>query len=68
MEDLHVTLVDNRGNAECPFGYVYFSDATRVAFADFRSSDGALEFAPGWGVTGPEHTVLATDAISDLRI
>lgn len=29
---VRVTDVDNRGNAEHPYGYVYFSDSNRVLF------------------------------------
>lgn len=45
-----VTGVDNRGDAQHPFGYVYFSDGNRLMFGDMVSGVGKYGInVSNWG-------------------
>lgn len=45
-----VTGVDNRGNREHPYGFVYFSDSNRLVFGDTVSGIGSYGLnTSNWG-------------------
>lgn len=55
--ELTVVNYDNRGGAEVAYGYVYFSDGTRVAYT---SLDGvAADATGGWEPITDRHEQLA---------
>lgn len=61
--------VDNRGDAEVPYGYVYFSDGVRVGFGDTRDGMGAFGLfggQPGWERPKTVHFTLATQELNKL--
>lgn len=48
--DMKIESIDNRGDDEVPFGYVYFDDGARTAYAKFTDEDtGDVE----WKLSGP---------------
>lgn len=54
---------DERGVEEAPYGYVHFSDGTRLAYAPHTSGlSNPLGLFPskGWGPVGEEHYAAAT--------
>lgn len=52
--NLKAESYENRGSTENPFGYVYFTDGTRVSY----NSSGEIHGA-NWGPTSPKHHELA---------
>jgi hypothetical protein len=58
MMALKIESWENRGDDEVPFGFVYFSDGSRVVFTDkeIRSSN--------WGTITERHLVLARDLLA----
>lgn len=60
---LKITHHDNRGSEDAPFGYVYFTDGTRLAFAPHTSGlSNPLGLFPskGWGPVNKAHYEVAT--------
>jgi hypothetical protein len=64
---IKVTHHDNRGDEEAPYGYVYFDDGTRLAYAPHTSGMGnPLGLFPGgWGAVRSEHYSLANDYLTE---
>lgn len=61
--DLTVESIENRGNSEVAFGFVYFSDGTRVAYT---STDGVRkDVTGGWDEIADEHVSLAQAALKE---
>lgn len=61
--------VDNRGDENVPYGYVYFSDGVRVGFGDTRDGMGAFGLfggQAGWPVPKTTHFTLATKALNEM--
>ena len=59
---------DNRGTADCPFGYVYFTDGSRLSFAPGTSGLGnplGLFPSKGWGSPKTDHYRLATAYLNE---
>lgn len=55
--ELAVESYDNRSSEECKFGFVYFTDGTRVLY---RTVDGQNEIhGANWGPTYQRHHDLA---------
>ena len=61
MARLKVESHENRGTVEQPFGFVYFTDDSRVGYApgikETEESDGL--FSGNWGGNTPTHFALA---------
>jgi len=56
--------IDNRGEENVPFGYVYFTDGNRLGFGDMR--DGRTRFGlfeSNWGPVGRAYYVAAFEAL-----
>lgn len=63
MEKLTVEAFDNRGTKEVPFGYVYFSDNTRMVVG---VADNVTTLMSGqWGGNTEEHIQLAADYLKE---
>lgn len=62
-----VTGVDNRGNSEHPYGYVYFSDGNRLMFGDTVNGVGKYGInESNWGSVPREpYYALAETAIAE---
>lgn len=61
---LEVTEIDNRGNDDVPFGYVYFNDDSRVGYADTPETRKHYGLFPSnHGGNTPEHFHLARAAL-----
>lgn len=68
---LKITEHDNRGTEADPFGYVYFTDGTRLAFAPHTSGlSNPLGLFPvrGWGPVNKNHYEVATAYLTDKGI
>jgi len=70
---LKVLRRDNRGDDRVQFGYVYFDDGTRVAYAPGTAKD--LIGFPGlfipnnsWGDLRTEHLRLASDYLTQVGV
>ena len=55
---LTITQVDNRGDDSVPYGYVYFSDGSRIGYADFRLCGGEFTLFQSWGAPTEVHMSL----------
>lgn len=63
---LFVTSADNRGTSDVPYGFVYFSDGSRVGFGDFPKGIGRyglFAVASHWPDVTPGHFVLASEKL-----
>lgn len=59
-----VRAVDNRGEENVPYGYVYFTDGNRLGFGDLRNGEGSFGlFESNWGPVGPAYYIAANDAL-----
>lgn len=65
MEKIAVESVENRGNTDCPFGFVYFTDGRRVAHAFGEIHD---DVTGGWGGITPDHVAAAQTALAGLGL
>ena len=62
-----VTEIDNRGDENFPFGYVYFSDSNRLGFGDVADGIGPFGlFESNWGPVGLASYTLATEELTKL--
>lgn len=59
---LKVDTVDNRGSADVPFGYVYFSDGSRVGYAPGAEHE---LFAGNWAEVTVQHLRLAHQYLAE---
>lgn len=56
--------IDNRGEANVPFGYVYFTDGNRLGFGDTRNGRTRYGlFESNWGPVGDVYYVAAYRAL-----
>lgn len=57
---LEAESYENRGSAEHAFGYVYFTDGTRVLYV---TTPEKVISGANWGPTGPTHKRLARELL-----
>lgn len=57
MNSIRAIHHDNRGTTEVPFGFVYFSDHTRVGYTGTKGADAAM--TGGWETVTPDHVEVA---------
>lgn len=64
---LKVESIDNRGDNEVPYGFVYFSDNARVVYAYTPGGEthGAHKESGGWGPVTDTHVRLANKALAE---
>jgi prolyl oligopeptidase PreP (S9A serine peptidase family) len=64
---LSVSSVENRGGDEVAWGFVYFSDDTRVAY---NTNMGGVQegVTGGWDEVTPEHVKLAVAALNEMGV
>lgn len=58
MPELEAEWFDNRGQAGVMFGFVYFNDGRRVAYA---TGHGVTDGSGGWEEITPEHQRVAKE-------
>jgi hypothetical protein len=63
---IKVLDVDNRGSDTSPYGWVYFSDDTRVGFGSGDGPGTYGLFAGTWGPATDLHYTLAEQALTEL--
>jgi hypothetical protein len=66
MNILKVTHHDNRGTAEEPYGYVYFTDDRRVAYT--KEEGVTDDVTGGWDAIYPTHVRLAKKYLGEQGI
>lgn len=59
---IQVTGYENRGDAKTQYGFVYFSDDTRVAYTSFSGVEG--DATGGWGAISEQHVKAATEYLT----
>lgn len=67
---IKATRHDQRGTEDHPYGYVYFDDGTRLAYAPGTSglSNPLGLFPGGWGAVRDEHYKVATAYLNEKGI
>lgn len=69
---IKVAYRDNRGDEETQFGFVYFSDGTRIGYAPGAVTDRIPDFPglfPGnWGGNTDTHFRLATEYLTEKGV
>ena len=66
MSELKVTAVDNRGDAELAYGFVYFTDSRRVGYTSTKGVD--KDVTGNWGGITDTHVRLASDYLRTTGI
>lgn len=66
MTTLTAVSYDNRGTSESAFGFVYFSDDRRVAYA---TNHGVVQDSTGgWAAVTTRHVTLAQEYLKDQGV
>lgn len=69
---MKVTRMENRGDTEYPFGFVYFDDGTRIGYAPGAVLDRIPGFPglfPGaWGGNTDKHFKLASEFLTERGV
>lgn len=61
MAKLAVERMDNRGNSEVRYGFIYFNDGRRVTYMNDEVHDGT----GGWAAVTKRHLTVAQQYLAD---
>lgn len=73
VKTLAITHHENRGTPDCPYGFVYFNDGSRLGYADVaenKADKGLFATRPGvWDTAGSsEHFKMAYEYLHAIAL